>query len=627
MARRNKQQATLEQILAAIKEGQNQTPKQDPAALAKREKSLQREIEMLEHKEKLIVKGNSSAEKSLALAKAQLAINRKREQKELASIQRRKELGELEGDELKRAYERLDAMEDDHDADEKKIIDDEKKIETKKELIDTIEKEIAAIAGVSKSMSGQIAIYGKHRMVSTDALMGLMKSIKQNGILQSVMGAGIGIMTGFIDTTIALAFSVDEARASLMKTTGVTRDFATAMTSDVQEMSKFLVSAEDMNATLGALIPTFTDFTNLNKAQQREIRQTGDLLAKGGVSLEDYGQNLQMLTKGMALGPETAAAFSREMSSLATAIGVTPQQMAKDFAGVSGSLMKLGSEGPKAFKALALASKATGLEVSKLLQITDKFDTFEGAAEQAGRLNAALGGNFVNAMDLMMDTDPVGRLNQIRDAILNTGLTFDDMGYMQRKFYAEAAGMENTADLALLLSGDLDALKESSRESSDSILALQQRTKAMQSIQEKFKALLMSLIPVFEPLITQLHDLVNTLDRDDVVEKISAAFVSLGEAFRWVQKWGEPVLWTLGTLFVGKYALGFILFLKNMGVLGALAPKVGAGLGLANISFLEFAAAVVLVGAGIALAAYGLSFLVKSFGEIGDNAGYAVGGF
>ena len=381
-----------------------------------------------------------------------------------------------------------------------------------------------------------------------------------------------------------------------------------------------------MSATIGALIPTFTDFTNLNKAQQREIRKTGDLLAKGGVSLDDYGKNLQMLTKGMALGPETAAAFSREMSSLATAIGVTPQQMAKDFSGVSGSLMKLGSEGPKAFKALALASKATGLEVSKLLQITDKFDTFEGAAEQAGRLNAALGGNFVNAMDLMMETDPVGRLNQIRDAILNTGLTFDDMSYYQRKFYAESAGLENTADLALLLSGDLDALKESSRESSDSILALQERTKAMQSIQEKFKALLMSLIPVFEPLITQLHDLINTLDRDDVVEKISAAFVSLGEAFRWVQKWGEPVLWTLGTLFVGKYALGFILFLKNMGVFGALAPRVAAGLGLANISFLEFAAAVVLVGAGIALAAYGLSFLVKSFGEIGDNAGYAIGG-
>jgi hypothetical protein len=108
--------------------------------------------------------------------------------------------------------------------------------------------------------------------------------------------------------------------------------------------------------------------------------------------------------------------------------------MAANFAAAGPQLAKLGREGVKAFKDLAVASKITGLEVSRLLAITEKFDTFEGAAEQAGKLNAALGGNFVNAMELMTATDPAERFEMIRNSVLDAGLAFDDMSYYQRKF-------------------------------------------------------------------------------------------------------------------------------------------------------------------------------------------------
>ena len=117
--------------------------------------------------------------------------------------------------------------------------------------------------------------------------------------------------------------------------------------------------------------------------------------------------------------------------------------MAADFANAGGQLAKFGDDGVRAFKDLAIVSKSTGLSIDKLLKITDKFDTFEGAAEQAGMLNAALGGNFVNAMDLMTTTDPVERFEMIQDAITNTGLSFNDMSYYQKKFYAEAAGLDD----------------------------------------------------------------------------------------------------------------------------------------------------------------------------------------
>ena len=108
--------------------------------------------------------------------------------------------------------------------------------------------------------------------------------------------------------------------------------------------------------------------------------------------------------------------------------------------------------------------------MDKLLRISEGFDTFEGAATQAGKLNAALGGNFVNAMDLMMAKEPAKRFEMIRDARLSSGKAFDSMSYFERKFYVGAIdGIESTADLAMLLSGDLDALKDSSTETTASI--------------------------------------------------------------------------------------------------------------------------------------------------------------
>ena len=57
-------------------------------------------------------------------------------------------------------------------------------------------------------------------------------------------------------------------------------------------------------------------------------------------------------------------------------------------------MAKFGSDGQKTFKDLARIQKQTGFEMEKILQITNRFDTFEGAAQQAGQLNAALGGKL-----------------------------------------------------------------------------------------------------------------------------------------------------------------------------------------------------------------------------------------
>ena len=170
----------------------------------------------------------------------------------------------------------------------------------------------------------------------------------------------------------------------------------------------------------------------------------------------------------MGMGASDAATFQEEIAATAQALGRSPQELSAQFAQMGPQLAKFGLQGGKTFKELARLSKITGMEMGKILAVTNKFDTFEGAATQAGQLNAALGGNFVNAMDLMMATDPAERFEMIRDAILDTGLSFDTMSYYQKQFYTNALGLSEVGDLALMLSGNTDLMTDAGNKSAAS---------------------------------------------------------------------------------------------------------------------------------------------------------------
>ena len=93
---------------------------------------------------------------------------------------------------------------------------------------------------------------------------------------------------------------------------------------------------------------------------------------------------------------------SQALVAYAKDLGVSPKMMAEGYAKLSTQLAKLGKDGVRAFKDLARVQKITGMEMEKVLKLINEFDTFDDAATMAGKLNAALGGNFVNAMDMMI---------------------------------------------------------------------------------------------------------------------------------------------------------------------------------------------------------------------------------
>ena len=354
----------------------------------------------------------------------------------------------------------------------------------------------------------------------------LIKQFKGAGAAAGLAGTAV---LEFGKAVASLAVDLANAEANFMKATGASKDFARSMTMSYVETRKFGASVEETSEAMGNLYSTFTDFTFLNSDTQEELTMTTTLLTKLGVESGVVAKNIQISTKALGMTGVQAAQTQLDLAKFAEELGVPIGKMGEDFANNGNMLAKMGDQGVEAFKDLAIASKVTGMEMSKILAITDKFDTFEGAAEMAGKLNAAIGGNFVNAMDLMMATDPNERFQMIRDSILDAGLSFDDMSYYQKKFYTESLGLSDVGDLALALKGDMDMVDESVGRTSQSYEEAAARAKEMQTLQENLNIVFQNLIPVVTPLVDIMVDFTGWLaENHEMVRKVIGALTILG---------------------------------------------------------------------------------------------------
>lgn len=392
-----------------------------------------------------------------------------------------------------------------------------------------------------------------------------------------VVLAGMAVVVGIGKKIFDLALNVANARRELELFSGASEEFTMSVMMGAEQTRLFGVSAEELGAVAKDLTSTFTDFTMMSNEAAQVTAVNAALMTKLGMSAGDVAKSYQNLNKVFAQTGAQADTTMRELEALARDIGVSPAQMGADFAAAGSQLAKLGSDGPKAFRDLAVAAKITGFEVGRLLQITEKFDTFDGAAEQVGKLNAALGGNFVNAMELMTETDPAARFGMIRDSILDAGKSFDTMSYYERKFFAEAAGLQDVSELALLLKGDMESLNGEIGKTSADYEEAAKRARNLQSVQESLAKAFDALIPVIQPVIEYIESFAKAItenvagDKQKGLSAIAIAFkvigneiVSLLEPFGELMKamtspsFGDNKLAIMGITFAVKTMIGVL---------------------------------------------------------------------
>ena len=444
-----------------------------------------------------------------------------------------------------------------------------------------------------------------------------------------------GVRTAVVslaNTFLNLMFALNESETAFQRTTGASQDMAREMTRGYERTRENTVTLAQNQEAWSALYGTYTDFTMISATARKEIGDTVATLNNLGVSAESAAKGMQTAAVAFGQSGTEAAKTLIELEGYARDIGVAPAQLIEQYGAMGGSLAKLGENGTRAFKDLARVSKITGLEMQKLLTMTDKFDTFEGAAEQAGKLNAALGMNAVNAMDLLMETDPAARFDQIRSSILDAGLSFDSMSYYQRKFFTESLGLDSVGDLAAVMRGDMEGLGGEIGKTAQDYEKMAERAKNVATIKEKLLALVMRLIHVFMPLIDSLDKTLTAwLENKDAIEGFKDGAVELIPIFKGLvplfKNIGKLLIWMMDHwvsaigIFVGvKVALAVLppLIMGLIGLipgLGAAAGTMGASMTAGALGMLAFGAAAVGIGGGIWLAAQGITALIGAIRE------------
>ena len=491
--------------------------------------------------------------------------------------------------------------------------------EEQRKSLTTLKKSVSAAGQLGTNLSSAFRLSGVANY--SDKLTGITTALRGGATSAAEFYDTLssGLAKAAFDSIVGLVVKLIDTESAFRKSTGASQEYARSVTRTYEATRQYGVSAEEASSATMALYRSFTDFSLSSARVRAELAETAGIMAELGVSNESFAQTTQMATKMLGVSASQMQNVTTEIATYAQNMQMDIGQMFQQLGQAGPQLAKYGNQGIDTFKRLQHVFKITGLEMNKVLQMTSKFDTFEGAARQAGMLNAALGSNMVNAMELMTETDPVGRFQMLRNAILDTGLTFDKMSYYQKNFYKDALGLSDVGDLAMMLSGDMKKLAGVTQRNSKDWKEFKNQAASVQGLMDLFKATIAAMVPVLEPVMKRVKQFFMYLNSD------------AGSALRTVTKWlvgMKMASMTLGfaidagTFGLGKYIKKIIASTvaskaASIGIGGAAGAFTALGAALLPLAPVLLPLAGIFVGIGIAVA--GLGYALKHLGNLFGN--------
>ena len=385
--------------------------------------------------------------------------------------------------------------------------------------------EMDAMADAASSATAKLDGFGKSMGLGrkmTDSFTGsllqagnlgfaaLGEKMKQLVSPQALFASGLAKMES---ATKDLMFKFDEQQASLSVATATTGEYNGMMYDMMESNKSFGVGTKEAGEAIAGLHTEMMAFSNMNQALQTQLATTAARMSKLGVSGQQAGAQFDALIMGMGMTAQQADKASLELIDLGTQLGIAADKMSKDFVSASKELAKYGPEATEVFKDLAAAAKATGVEMDSLMSITKQFDTFEGAAEAAGKLNAVLGGGVINSMDLLHSQEE-DRIRLIIQATQANGQHWESLNRHERQMIANAAGIKDMSEAHKLFSMSLsayDEMQSKAGEASAEQANLQARAQAAQDAMAKFAQIGQAFAVAFMPVLDFLHGFANVI--------------------------------------------------------------------------------------------------------------------
>ena len=317
------------------------------------------------------------------------------------------------------------------------------------------ERLIKTLLGVEQRTDGLFA--GFTRMVAgTEGLDGALKAMGAS-ISKTLTPLNIGISTvkKFTQGTVLLTMQVDAAATAFAKATGTGNQYKDIIRKVEFENRRFGVSATEAASANQALLGGFSNFLIIGDDAQKVLAGNVAQFEKLGISAGTTTKFLQSVTRTTGRTWKQALQLQKTVMGVASAFGDDLNKVLEEAAEVMSQLAVHGVEKlTGVLNNLYAASKRTGMGMSEIIAFSDRFDTFEAAADAAGRLNAVLGqmgaAPIIDTMQILEETDPAKRMQLFANSIKQSGIEFETLGKYQQDTIANAMGL-STAEMRRII--------------------------------------------------------------------------------------------------------------------------------------------------------------------------------
>tara|TARA_Y100001938_G_C8093176_1_gene436370 strand:+ start:1335 stop:3602 length:2268 start_codon:yes stop_codon:yes gene_type:complete len=421
--------------------------------------------------------------------------------------------------------------------------------------------------------------------------------------MDSINDALLGFAVEWMETIIG---QQDQLAAGFYKTTQASEEMANSVMGASEALRAQGLGMEASYKASEALIASSVEFKNATGAYRKEIINTVAQLEVAGVSANTTAAAFDVFTK--VLGKKGTTEL-KKFANVAETLDVPLNQFYSEFVTASKQLASRGPQMEKIFVNLQAQVRATGASMDTLLQVANRFDTFDSSAEAVARLNGILGGTYLNSVEMVMMKEDE-RIEAVRASLKQSGTVFKNLGHHAQMSIMAAAGITDQAEANKLLGSSASEYKKIQKEAqiaADKEKNLADMAQKAMTMMEELRLAVMGLVIEMKPLIN------------------------------WVTQAISSFTGFLNTTGSTAKAVGFVTFLvsaltlKILGATGALAPMViglwkwvaakvalstatgGLAIALTAIGWTAIVAAITAMIAGVA-------WLTKHFGWWGDSA-------
>jgi hypothetical protein len=318
------------------------------------------------------------------------------------------------------------------------MMDKVKKLEKFGQFLSNFGKSMSKIPGLSK-LAGP--------MTSLGGAIGRVGSAL--GALSTVALAAVAAVAFLLYEVVMLTNKIDELSKKLSRNVGVGNVFQQQMFSTYRNAVATGASLDEVSEALGSVANNVSAFNQNNKQLNVSLATTITKLSRVGVDANTSSKRIDFFNRALGMTLERSADVTVEIALMGQTIGRTTKQMMNDFEQFSKRFVLFGGTAMRTFKEMSAMAKATGIEVSKLVSVSEKFDTFESAADHVSKLNSILGTNLSTVQ--MLNIDDAKRIDIIRRQVRASVGQFSSLNKYQKLYIAQAMGINDVDEAQRLL--------------------------------------------------------------------------------------------------------------------------------------------------------------------------------